>query len=98
MPKPTRRERRKLAETGKPAPRRPAVMMPSATPRKSAEEPAPEPRAPTTVSGQAPRATPMMTAVASHEYDHVTSDLRRIFLLAATLVGAMIALKFTLPQ
>ncbi len=93
MPKPTRRERRKLAEKGKLAPRRSTANIPqrvTSTPMPRAQ--APERRA----------ALPTETASAirsgTNEYAYVKADLRRILLLASTLVGAMVVLKFVLPQ
>lgn len=98
MPKPTRRERRRLAEQGKLAPRRAPVSTPAArttVPRTS-------PRADVGASTKRTRAIktvdepPMLPD--KQEYAYVKSDLMRIMLLAGTLVAAMVALKFVLPQ
>lgn len=91
MPKPTRRERRTLAEKGKLQPRRaaqrsierlPAATTPSPVTAKAAVLTRDEP---TTVSD--PR-----------EYAHVKSDLMRIAALASALIAIIVALRFVLPQ
>ncbi len=94
MPKPTRRERRQLAEKGKLAPRR---VIPDVVERT----------APVESLGRANISTPKTIVSAqsepalqsdTNEYAYVKSDLARIMLLAVTLVGVMVALKFVLPQ
>jgi len=92
MPKPSRRERRRLAEQGKLAPRR---MAPASLPHGTAIEP----RERVNVGAVSPvTAAPDTGAPIANadEYAYVKSDLRRILLLAGTLVALMLALKFIL--
>lgn len=101
MPKPTRRERRRLAEQGKLAPRRPAPRAAERPTAERVEHPAAtEPRERERVAPRKPTpAPPEEPAVMSdaHEYAYVKSDLVRIMVLAGTLIGIMVALKFVLP-
>jgi hypothetical protein len=89
MPKPTRRERRQLAEKGKLVPRRPAVRSTtsaaSATVARSADS----------VVKTLPSEDAGATA---QEYAYVKADLVRILVLAAMLISIMIALRIMLPQ
>jgi hypothetical protein len=98
MPKPTRAERRRLAEKGKLAPRRPAPVMdrPAAAPVESAPVARTSPRA---VRGAASEAA-MQPAHEpdAQEYAYVKSDLLRILILAVLLIGGMIGLRLVLPQ
>ncbi len=95
MPKPSRRERRRLAEKGQSAPRRAA---PASLPHGASMEP----RERAHVSAAAPVdrsaiAAPALSAVPG-EYTHVKADLVRIAVLAGSLIAGMIALRFILPQ
>ena len=95
MPKPTRRERRMLAEKGKLQPRRAA---PSAAMPRTDIAPSPQAARPVmrkTVA-RADDDSPMMSEAT--EYNYVKSDLARIAVLASALVAVMVALKFVLPQ
>jgi len=89
MPKPTRRERRQLAEKGQLAPRRlPVRSTPSAVS-------APQQRSAAPVA----RVTPEEDAGSIvQEYAYVKADLGRILVLAVVLVGTMIGLRIVLPQ
>ena len=90
MPKPSRRERRILAEKGKLAPRRVIPNVGPAAgslPRQNASE--------AILAAKAARAEGLADP---HEYDHVKSDLTRIVVLATALIAVMIGLKFALPQ
>ena len=89
MPKPSRRERRQLAEKGKLAPRRqPLRGVPG-----SALAPVTQQAAP------AARVMPQEDAAAiAQEYSYVKSDLLRILVLAVVLVGTMLGLRIVLPQ
>jgi hypothetical protein len=89
MPKPTRRERRHLAEKGKLAPRRQAVRNTTSAVSAPAER-----LAARTVKTTA--AEDAMSAV--QEYAYVKADLLRILVLAAVLVSTMIGLRVVLPQ
>ncbi|MCA1553986.1 MAG: hypothetical protein LC737_06375 [Chloroflexi bacterium] len=104
MAKPTRRERRRLAEQGKLTPRRSTVNVPA--PRNTlptterttrGERLRVEGARRDTLSPAAPAAErPMLSD--RQEYAYVRSDLARIMVLAGTLIAAMVALKFVLPQ
>ena len=98
MPKPTRAERRRLAEKGKLAPRRPAPLMdrPAAAPVESAPVVRPSPRAVRAAAGEA--AMPPAHVPDAQEYAYVKSDLLRILILAVLLIGGMIGLRLVLPQ
>lgn len=89
MPKPTRRERRLLAEKGKLAPRRQPVRgAPSAVSAPTQRSAAP-----------LARATPQADAGSiTQEYAYVKADLVRILVLAVVLVGTMVGLRIVLPQ
>jgi hypothetical protein len=93
MPKPSRRERRKLAEQGKFAPRRAAATTPASRPVSTSGSAAPS--LPT--SAEIIREETAVLAD-SNEYAYVKSDLVRIMVLASLLVAIMVVLKFTLPQ
>ncbi len=97
MPKPTRRERRRMAEQGKLAPRRASVSIPaapSALPRERTRADV----APSPARGAPVRSEERPALSDRQEYAYVKADLVRIMLLAGTLVAAMVALKFVLPQ
>ncbi len=94
MPKPSRRERRRLAEKGRNAPRRAA---PASLPHGASMEPRARVNAIPAAPAEKPAAAPVM-AVAPGEYAYVKADLIRIAVLAVTLIGGMIALRFVLPQ
>ncbi len=92
MPKPSRRERRRLAEKGQSAPRR-------AAPADQPHGASMEPRERVTISAAAPVERPTATlAAAPGEYAHVKADLIRIAVLAVSLIAGMVALRFVLPQ
>ena len=89
MPKPTRRERRQLAEKGKLAPRRQTARNAPATVSAPAER----------LKAPVARGMPVEDAGAiAQEYAYVKSDLVRILVLAVVLVGTMIGLRIVLPQ
>ena len=89
MAKPTRRERRQLAEKGRLAPRRQAMRsVPTAVSAPVERSAAPVPR----LSPEEDAAT------IAQEYAYVKADLLRILVLATVLVGSMIALRLVLPQ
>jgi len=95
MPKPSRRERRRLAERGKLPPRRADVSvvatgtaMPRARPRADVAAAARS----DAITGDEPTMLPD-----KQEYAYVKADLMRIVLLAGTLIAAMLAIKFVLP-
>jgi hypothetical protein len=91
MPKPTRRERRQLAEKGKLAPRRQAVQSTTSAVSASAKaERLAAPKVKTTAAEEA--------MSAAQEYGYVKADLMRILVLAAVLVSTMIGLRVVLPQ
>ena len=98
MPKPTRAERRKLAEKGKLAPRRPAPVMdrPTAAPVESAPVARPSPRAVRAAASEA--AMQPAHVPDAQEYAYVKSDLLRILILAILLLGGMIGVRLVLPQ
>ena len=89
MPKPTRRERRQLAEKGKLAPRRQVMRSAPAAVSASAE------RSAVPVARLIPEED---AATIAQEYAYVKADLLRILVLATVLVGSMIALRLVLPQ
>jgi hypothetical protein len=89
MPKPTRRERRQLAEKGKLAPRRPAVRSTTSAASPTAE------RSAAPVVKNLPAEDARATA---QEYAYVKADLVRILVLAAVLISTMIGLRVVLPQ
>ena len=98
MPKPTRRERRLLAEKGKLQPRRPAPSQVN-LPADTASAPAPVARTSTRNLRAASRAASEPTHIPdAQEYAHVKADLLRILVLAGLLTGGMVALRFVLPQ
>ncbi|MCA1553713.1 MAG: hypothetical protein LC737_04980 [Chloroflexi bacterium] len=99
MAKPTRRERRKLAEQGKLTPRRGNVAVPA--PRNTlppSERTRLEGARRDAVSPVAPLTAERPVLSDSKEYAYVRADLARIMVLAGTLIAAMVALKFVLPQ
>ena len=89
MPKPTRRERRLLAEKGKLAPRRqPVRSAPSAVSADAQRS-----------AASVARVYPEEDAGSSaQEYAYVKADLVRILVLAVVLVGMMVGLRIVLPQ
>ena len=95
MPKPSRRERRRMAERGQLPPRRADANVASTPVTVTRARP----------RGDAAAARPAAVAddelprlPAKQEYAYVKADLMRIVLLAGTLIAAMLALKFVLPQ
>lgn len=89
MPKPSRRERRQLAEKGKLAPRR----QPARSTLSGVSAPAVRYTAPIA------RVMPEEDAVAvAQEYTYVKADLLRILVLAVVLVATMVGLRLVLPQ
>jgi hypothetical protein len=88
MPKPTRRERRQLAEKGKLAPRRQARRAPSDGAAPVQRSAAPVARATTEEDAGSIK----------QEYAYVKADLVRILVLAVVLVGTMVGLRIVLPQ
>ena len=92
MPKPTRRERRQMAEKGKLAPRRVAPDV-ALTSRAAVEA------SQSTSNTLTRRAQKQVAALAdAKEYAHIRADLTRIAILAVLLIGAMVALYFVLPS
>jgi hypothetical protein len=89
MPKPTRRERRQLADKGKLAPRR-QVMRGAPGPVS-----APVARSAVPLARVIPKED---AATVAQEYAYVKADLVRILVLAVVLVGTMIGLRIVLPQ
>jgi hypothetical protein len=94
MPKPTRRERRQLAEKGKLPARRPAAYVP-------VQPAATDTSAPRPAAGSR-RVTPSTVAEAAampdtQDYAYVKNDLKRIGILASLLIAAMVGLRFVLP-
>jgi hypothetical protein len=94
VPKPSRRERRQLAEKGQSAARRvvvPDIPLTAKPPTLTNE--------PTRAPSLAARAQEKITALAdAKEYAHIRSDLTRIAILATLLIGAMFAFWFYLPR
>jgi hypothetical protein len=91
MPKPTRRERRQLAEKGKLAPRRPVTRN---APSAASAFPTAE-----RFAGPVVKTLPAEDAGATaQEYAYVKADLVRILVLAAVLISTMIGLRVVLPQ
>ncbi len=93
MAKPSRRERRRLAEQGKNVARRAA---PATLPHGAGVEPRERVAAPMLETAAEPSAR--ATGAKPGEYAHVKADLVRIAVLATALFGGMIALRFILPQ
>jgi hypothetical protein len=93
MPKPSRRERRQLAEKGQSAARRVVPDIPlTAKPATIAAEP-------TRATSLTSRVQEKVAALAdAKEYAHIRGDLARIAILATLLIGAMFALWFYLPH
>ena len=92
MPKPSRRERRQLAEKGQSATRRvvPNIPLTSRPAIIAADASRPSVTA---------RVQEKITALAdAKEYAHIRGDLARIAILATLLIGAMFALWFYLPH
>ena len=101
MPKPSRAERRRLAEKGKLTPRRRDSAPVADRPALSSSEPAPVARS-TSRTVRAPAAAAAADELDplpdAQEYAYVKSDLLRILVLAVLLIGVMVALHFVLPQ
>jgi hypothetical protein len=93
MPKPSRRERRQLAEKGQTNTRRVVPNLPlTSQPTIITAEPSRATNIATRVQGK-------ITALAdAKEYAHIRGDLARIAILATLLIGAMFALWFYLPR